>query len=124
MEIKGVSLRRGYELLKGSSEKKKNRGKGVVLEGMVNGMRNGVVSCTGDGGVVRMKIVVRKSELKQLVEVMSGLKSTMSIESCVSSSVEQRLKLLWKRKYVSRTNGNDHKCWTPVLQSIPEEKLV
>ncbi|KAK7357893.1 hypothetical protein VNO80_17190 [Phaseolus coccineus] len=124
MELKGVSLRRGNELLRGASEKKKNRGKGVVLEGMVGGKGNGVVSCTEEGGgVVRMKIVVRKSELKQVVEMLSGMKSTMLLESSVSC-VEQRLKLLWKRKYVSTTNRNRHTCWTPVLQSIPEERLV
>ncbi|KAL9317044.1 hypothetical protein ACSQ67_013561 [Phaseolus vulgaris] len=98
------------ELKKGVSEKKKNKGKG-----------NGVVSCTEEGGgVVRVKIVVRKSELKQVVEMMSGMKSTMLLES----SVEQRLKLLLKRKHVSTTNRNGHTCWTPVLQSIPEERLV
>ncbi|TKY50726.1 hypothetical protein E2542_SST22230 [Spatholobus suberectus] len=126
MELKGASLRRGYELLKGSDKKKKKNRAKDVLEGMVpkgNG-GVGVVSCTEeDGGVVRMKIVVRKSELKQLVEVMSGVKSTMLSSMTVSvpssTSVEQRLNLLWKKKYVST-----HKCWSPVLQSIPEEKLV
>nr|KYP69202.1 hypothetical protein KK1_008389 [Cajanus cajan] len=116
MELKGVSMRRGYELLKGSMQRK-NRAKGV-MEGTVPIPKgNGVVSCTEEGGgVVRVKIVVRKSELKQLVEVMNGVKSTMSV-----SSVEQRLNLLWKKKY---SNGNHHKCWSPVLQSIPEENLV
>ncbi|KAK7343328.1 hypothetical protein VNO77_11985 [Canavalia gladiata] len=115
LKLKGggnvVSLRRGYELLKGGS----NGGLGVV-------------SCREEeGGVVRMKIVVRKSDLKQLVEVMKGVKgiahnSTMLSSS--SSSVEQRLnKLMWK-KYLSKAksmNENGHKCWSPVLQSIPEE---
>ncbi|KAL2323984.1 hypothetical protein Fmac_023042 [Flemingia macrophylla] len=118
MELKGASLRRGCELLKGSKQKK-NRVKGV-LEGTMVPIAKGnrVVSCTEeDGGIVRVKIMVRKSQLKQLVEVMSGVKSsTTSV-----SSVEQRLNLLWKRKY---GNGNPHKCWSPVLQSIPEEMLV
>ncbi|RZB89561.1 Polyamine transporter PUT1 [Glycine soja] len=126
MELKAASLRRGYELLKGHQKQKKNRlAKGVLESNIVNPKGNGgvgVVSCTEEvGGVVRMKIVVRKSELKQLVEVMNGgVKSTMS----VSCSVEQRLNLLRKKKYLSRANGNHQKCWSPVLQSIPEDKLV
>lgn len=125
MELKAASLRRGYELLKGHQKQKKNRlAKGVLESNIVNPKGNGgvgVVSCTEEvGGVVRMKIVVRKSELKQLVEVMNGgVKSTMHV-----SSVEQRLNLLWKKKYLSRAKGNPQKCWSPVLQSIPEEKLV
>ncbi|KAG4984646.1 hypothetical protein GLYMA_10G283700v4 [Glycine max] len=126
MELKAASLRRGYELLKGHQKQKKNRlAKGVLESNIVNPKGNGgvgVVSCTEEvGGVVRMKIVVRKSELKQLVEVMNGgVKSKMS----VSCSVEQRLNLLRKKKYLSRANGNHQKCWSPVLQSIPEDKLV
>ncbi|RDX94328.1 hypothetical protein CR513_23296, partial [Mucuna pruriens] len=109
MELKGGSLRRG------PNEKKKNRAKdGMVMVPKGNGR---LVSCTEEeGGVVRMKIVVRKSELKQLMEVMCGVKSTMSV-----SSVEQRLNLLWNKKYAST---HRHNCWTPVLQTIPEEKFV
>ncbi|KAG4907403.1 hypothetical protein AAZX31_20G095000 [Glycine max] len=119
MELKGASLRRGYELLKGQKQKKNRLAKESNI--VPKGKGNGVVSCTEEvGGVVRMKIVVRKSELKQLVEVMNGgVKSTMHV-----SSVEQRLNLLWKKKYLSRAKGNPQKCWSPVLQSIPEEKLV
>lgn len=120
MELKGASLRRGYELLKGQKQKKNRLAKESNI--VPKGKGNGVVSCTEEvGGVVRMKIVVRKSELKQLVEVMNGgVKSKMS----VSCSVEQRLNLLRKKKYLSRANGNHQKCWSPVLQSIPEDKLV
>ncbi|QCE08721.1 hypothetical protein DEO72_LG9g3750 [Vigna unguiculata] len=106
--------------LKGWSEKKK---KNRAL--MVGGKGNEVVSYREEGGrVVRMKIVVRKSELKQVLEMMSAVKPTMMLESSVSCVEEQRLKVLWKTKYVSTTNRNRHTCWTPVLQSIPEERLV
>lgn len=102
--------------LKGWSGKKKNR----VLEGMVGGKGKGMVSWREeDGGVVRMKIMVRKSELKDVIQMMSAVNPTLSLESSVSC-VEQRLKLLWKTKYVSTTKRNRHTCWTPVLQTIPE----
>ena len=59
-------------------------------------------------------------ERKKLEVMNGGVKSKMS----VSCSVEQRLNLLRKKKYLSRANGNHQKCWSPVLQSIPEDKLL
>jgi hypothetical protein len=74
---------------------------------------------------VRMKLVVRKQDLKQMLEVMRGGKSNAnqaSYSPVSSLSLEQRLNLL-RRKHLSRSNsakGSCRRSWTPALQSIPE----
>ncbi|KAK7280596.1 hypothetical protein RJT34_25661 [Clitoria ternatea] len=125
-------------MLKGGNQKKKNNRGKHVLEGVQKGgFGVGVVSCREEDnrGVVRMKIVVRKSELKQFVEVINGAHkssslSSLNVSNLSSSSVEQRLNNLLRKKYVSSRakpalnntgNTHNHKCWSPVLQSIPEE---
>ncbi|KAK7270164.1 hypothetical protein RIF29_23110 [Crotalaria pallida] len=136
MELKAVlSSRRGFGFLKASNPKKSSTSEHHhMLEAMVRKANNGsggirVVSCTEEG-VVRMKIVVKKSELKQLVEVMNNgaNKDEAQHRPIITSTVEQRLNnLLWK-KHQSRAKqnkGNYHKkCWSPALQCIPEELSV
>ncbi|KAG6778014.1 hypothetical protein POTOM_017858 [Populus tomentosa] len=91
--------------------------------GQVNG--GCVVSHTNENGFVRMKLVVRKQDLKQMLEVMGGGKSNAnqaSYSPVSSLSLEQRLNLL-RRKHLSRSNsakGSCRRSWTPALQSIPE----
>ncbi|KAH8510473.1 hypothetical protein H0E87_008146 [Populus deltoides] len=91
--------------------------------GQVNG--GCVVSHTNENGFVRMKLVVRKQDLKQMLEVMRGGKSNAnqaSYSPVSSLSLEQRLNLL-RRKHLSRSNsakGSCRRSWTPALQSIPE----
>ncbi|KAJ6937195.1 hypothetical protein NC652_011761 [Populus alba x Populus x berolinensis] len=91
--------------------------------GQVNG--GCVVSHTNENGFVRMKLVVRKQDLKQMLEVMRGGKSNAnqaSYSPVSSLSLEQRLNLL-RRKHISRSNsakGSCRRSWTPALQSIPE----
>lgn len=101
----------------------------------------GEIICETDelrGGAVRMKIRVKKEDLKQVLEVMrDDSKSINYINhrlqyssspaaslSSSSSSLEQRLILLRKRQLMRtaqiriRQRGS---TWTPALQSIPEE---
>ncbi|CAL0300512.1 unnamed protein product [Lupinus luteus] len=104
---------------------RRSRSEHHMLEAMVRkanesgGLR--VISCREEG-VVRVKIMVKKSELKQLVEVMNSVKDEAHRAS--SSKVEERLNnMLWK-KHESRAKmvkGNHQKCWSPALQCIPEE---
>ncbi|MED6179836.1 hypothetical protein PIB30_004476 [Stylosanthes scabra] len=126
MELKGTTLvgGKGCRLLKFLGGKKKS-----------SSSNGGVVSCYSEedingGGVVRMKIVVRKSELKQLVELVNGGNSNNGVNyqrtkaSSCSSTAEQRLnQLLLRKKHISSKskpfNNNDN-SWIPALQSIPE----
>lgn len=97
-----------------------------------NGGNNNIVSETSneDNGVVRMKIRVRKQDLKQMLQVvnmnMNGAHSRIPAGSSplTASSVEQRLNLL-RRKHILRAvnsgKENRPRSWRPVLQSIPEE---
>ncbi|KAJ6765861.1 PLASTID MOVEMENT IMPAIRED PROTEIN-RELATED [Salix purpurea] len=91
--------------------------------GQING--GCVVSHTNENGFVRMKVVVRKQDLKQMLEVMRGGRSNdnRASNSPVSSlSLEQHFNLL-RRKHLSRSNsakGSCRRSWTPALQSIPE----
>ena len=104
-----------------------------------------VVSRREEDGVVRMKIAVRKQDLKQMLQVIAGngnckkslspnhhqVMSSSSSSSCSSSSssslpslsLEQRLGFL-RKKQLSRANSGRQSrrgSWSPVLQSIPEE---
>ncbi|CAN1276342.1 hypothetical protein LINPERPRIM_LOCUS15984 [Linum perenne] len=70
-----------------------------------------------------MKVLVKKQDLKQMLELLGDgkLQSSSSF-----SNVEQRLNLL-RRKQASRGNGgkgcrvSSSRPWIPALQSIPEE---
>ncbi|KAJ0077670.1 hypothetical protein Patl1_35874 [Pistacia atlantica] len=93
----------------------------------VSGGGDHVVSETKEDGVVRMKIKVRKQDLRQMLEVMkSGKNNNNNNTQSSSLSVEQRLNLL-RRKHILRSNsmmmeeGRRGGSWRPVLQSIPEE---
>ncbi|KAE9618512.1 hypothetical protein Lal_00047288 [Lupinus albus] len=105
---------------------RKSRSEHHMLEAMVRKANESgnlrVISCREEG-VVRMKIVVKKRELKELVEVISSVKDETH-RLTTSSKVEERLNnMLWK-KHQSRAKmikGNHQKCWSPALQCIPEE---
>lgn len=94
----------------------------------------GVVSHINEDGVVRMKIVVRKQDLKQMLGIINGGRknnisaaNNYNYQSSPTSpiiSVEERLNLL-KRKHLMRSNAMkkniSRHSWSPDLQSIPEE---
>ncbi|GMN38228.1 hypothetical protein TIFTF001_007468 [Ficus carica] len=91
-----------------------------------------VVSQTEEDGVVRMKIVVKKQDLKQMLAAMGGCNNNninnkddddKKQANLPRLSVEQRLNLL-RKKHLLRANlakQNRRGSWSPVLQSIPEE---
>lgn len=93
---------------------------------LVNGY-GGVVSESNEDGVVRMKIVVRKEDLKQMIEAMRGScnKNAHPPSTSPSSSVVERRLNLLKIKHYPRVNiASKNKridAWRPVLQSIPED---
>ncbi|CAL1398103.1 unnamed protein product [Linum trigynum] len=92
----------------------------------------------GGPGVVRMKVLVKKQDLKQMLELLgdgvqkqaSKLPSSSSplprLSSSNVSNVEKRLSLL-RRKQAMRGNGgkgckaSSPRSWIPALHSIPEE---
>ncbi|KAG6761705.1 hypothetical protein POTOM_034934 [Populus tomentosa] len=104
--------------------------KSNLLESIAQVNAGSVVSHTNEDedGFVRMKLVVRKQDLKQMLELMRGCESSTnqaSYSPASSLSLEQRLNLL-RRKHLSRSNaakGSCRRSWTPALQSIPEELL-
>ncbi|CAN0845760.1 hypothetical protein LINGRAHAP2_LOCUS4194 [Linum grandiflorum] len=72
-----------------------------------------------------MKVLVKKQDLKQMLELLGDgkLQSKTQVPNSSSlSNVEQRLNLL-RRKHVSRGKGcrdSSPRSWIPALQSIPE----
>ncbi|KAK4258463.1 hypothetical protein QN277_004910 [Acacia crassicarpa] len=119
MKVAGkASLKRGLGFLRGGGNQRNRRNR--ALEGVAKA-NGGVVTCSEENGVVMMKIVVRKSDLKNFIQAMGG--DAASYPSSVPSlTAEQRLNAL-RRKHISKTNAmkaKHHKCWTPALQSIPE----
>ncbi|KAM1003236.1 hypothetical protein ACFX13_003624 [Malus domestica] len=78
---------------------------------------------TREDGAVRMKILVRKEDLKQVLELMNGssIHNQASVVRASSSfSLEQRLNVL-RKKQVQRAKQRRQSSWSPELQSIPEE---
>ncbi|PQQ02570.1 hypothetical protein Pyn_10648 [Prunus yedoensis var. nudiflora] len=80
---------------------------------------------TQEDGVVRMKILVRRQDLKQVLELMNGgINSQASVVRPSSLCVEQRLSLLRKKHLLRASLAAKHSrqsSWRPALQSIPEE---
>lgn len=99
----------------------------------VNNGGGGVhVSEASDNGVVRIKIMVRKQDLKQILQVMNmnGANDSHSLSQAANaplpaSSVEQRLNPLRRKHNILRAvnsgKENSRRSWRPELQSIPEE---
>lgn len=78
---------------------------------------------TQEDGVVRMKILVRKQDLKQVLELMNGngVHNQSSVVGASSSfSLERRLYVL-RKKQIQRAKHSRQSSWSPELQSIPEE---
>ncbi|GKV20868.1 hypothetical protein SLEP1_g30918 [Rubroshorea leprosula] len=96
-----------------------------VLETIAQG--GGVVSHVKEDGTVRMKITVRKEDLKQMLGMINCEKNTISTHLSPSSPfspVEERLNLL-RRRHLLRENAMRKSCqcsWSPQLQSIPEDE--
>ncbi|KAF8013430.1 hypothetical protein BT93_I1320 [Corymbia citriodora subsp. variegata] len=99
-----------------------------VVEAITRARAGGLdvsVSQVREDGAVRMKLVVRKQELKQILEAIRGGRKKSTHQTATSGqplSGEQRLHLLWRRKFVK--DGRQSSSWRPALQSIPEEPQV
>ncbi|TMX00810.1 hypothetical protein EJD97_000120 [Solanum chilense] len=82
-------------------------------------------SQVNEGEVVRMKIVVKKEDLKQIVEALgNGNTMNENISNQISSSLEQRMNFMRKRQLIRKANQikmRNNSSWMPMLQSIPEE---
>ncbi|PNT21279.1 hypothetical protein POPTR_009G138700v4 [Populus trichocarpa] len=121
-----ASPKRDFRALRGRNHRSL---KSNLLESIAQVNDGSVVSHTNEDedGFVRMKLVVRKQDLKRMLELMRGCESStnQSYSPASSLSLEQRLNLL-RRKHLSRSNaakGSCRRSWTPALQSIPEELL-
>lgn len=85
-------------------------------------MLNGglVISQTNADGVVRMKIVVKKQDLKEMLKVMRGSENLTAQPQPPPFSVEQKWNLL-RRRHLLRVNAakESHRrgSWFPALQS-------
>lgn len=72
----------------------------------------------------RMKIVVKKEDLKQVLEAIRdnrfgwGRRETAAPQAL---SLEQRLNLMRRRQILRAAANRSRSSWRPVLQSIPEE---
>ncbi|OIT24846.1 hypothetical protein A4A49_30288 [Nicotiana attenuata] len=81
------------------------------------------------GEVVRMKIVVKKEDLKQVLEALrdgniNENRSQISPSQVAVLSLEQRLNFMRKRQQIRKINQiklRNNSSWMPVLQSIPED---
>lgn len=121
-----VTPKRVFRQFRAQNQKKSRSN---VLETVVNVNGGGVVSCIEKDGVVRMKIVVKKQDLRQMLEVMGGGdgggKSRALLQPSImpSLSAEQRLNLLQKKHDLraNTTKESSSSSWSPALQSIPEE---
>ncbi|KAL3722744.1 hypothetical protein ACJRO7_035021 [Eucalyptus globulus] len=104
------------------------RSNASVVEAITRARAGGLdvsVSQVREDGAVRMKLVVRKEELKHILEAIKGGRKKSAHQAATSGqplSGEQRLHLLWRRKFVK--DGRPRSSWEPALQSIPEELQV
>ncbi|OWM80448.1 hypothetical protein CDL15_Pgr019728 [Punica granatum] len=105
-----------------------------IISGLEAALIRAKIGTDGEkGAAVTMKVVIRKNELKQVLELVkkSGAKKashqTWRMPLPWSSApAEQRLNLLWQRKFSKSGNAargiGSHRCpWRPTLQNIPEE---
>ncbi|KAF6161360.1 hypothetical protein GIB67_023552 [Kingdonia uniflora] len=82
----------------------------------------GVVSCNEENGLLRMKIVVRKQDLKHMLEMVRGKNNNKTDQSSIFS-LEQRLQAMRKRrlKRAEHVKACGSNPWQPALLTIPEE---
>ncbi|KAL6494855.1 hypothetical protein OROGR_031655 [Orobanche gracilis] len=76
---------------------------------------------TAEGG--RMKIVVRKEDLKQVLDAIRDGRGLVR-RATPAMALEQRLNLLRRRQILraaSQVKCRSRGSWRPALQSIPEE---
>ncbi|KAB1670818.1 hypothetical protein ERO13_A03G206100v2 [Gossypium hirsutum] len=128
-----ASPKRDFKQSKSRNQKSLTRSSNntYLLEAIANASNNrggGVVSHIHENGALRVKIVVKKQDLRQMLGIINGGTGKNNNNyyyqsSPPSISVEERLNLL-RKKQLLRSNAIKKKsrhCWSPELQSIPEE---
>ncbi|CAO2815663.1 unnamed protein product [Amaranthus hypochondriacus] len=97
----------------------------TLLEALAK--RGSVTSYTSEDGMTKIKILVKKQDLKQILKSMNNANYgnnnfTCRIFSFLPSSIEKRFNDLMKKK---GRQANYKECqssnWRPTLHSIPEE---
>lgn len=116
-----ATQKREFRYLKARNQKKNSNIIEAAFAQVNNNGGGSVISQSVEEGgtVTRMKILVRKQDLKQALEVMRGAKNITKQSAMPGMSLEQRLNLMRKRQMLRASRRN----WRPVLQSIPEEEL-
>lgn len=98
-----------------------------LLEALAKG--GSISSYKTEDGKIKIKILVKKQDLKQMLQSVNinnnhnrNNSSTSSIFPLLSFSAERQLHNLMKRKKKG-SQAKEHKIshWRPVLHSIPEE---
>ncbi|MBA0854684.1 hypothetical protein Goshw_003656 [Gossypium schwendimanii] len=128
-----ASPKREFKQSKSRNQKSLTRSSNnsYLLEAIANASNNrggGVVSHIHENGALRVKIVVKKQDLRQMLGIINGGTGKNNNyyyyqSSPPSISVEEHLNLL-RKKQLLRSNAIKKKsrhCWCPELQSIPEE---
>ncbi|KAK1436160.1 hypothetical protein QVD17_01936 [Tagetes erecta] len=87
------------------------------------GNHRGVVTQSVENGVVRMKILVRRGDLEQVLEKVRNKQTHVNLRPTGSKSLEQRLKDM-KRMRIRQRKGDCRKYWRPALESIPEAGVL
>ncbi|XP_023511743.1 uncharacterized protein LOC111776510 [Cucurbita pepo subsp. pepo] len=99
---------------------RKNAKASNLLEAIAKVSREGTgfVSQNEEDGVVRIKMVVKKTDLAQVLEAMAGGGGGGGVAPA-SVSVEQRLAIMRRKQFLRAKLAAA--TWSPALQSIPEE---
>ncbi|KAL9231863.1 hypothetical protein vseg_007029 [Gypsophila vaccaria] len=99
----------------------------TVLDAISKGGK--ITSYTAEDGTIKMKILVKKQDLKQILGAMNNVglrdRPTTVLPPATTtplSTIERRLVELKRRKKANALAKGSHlSSWTPQLQSIPEE---
>ncbi|KAK9135817.1 hypothetical protein Syun_015147 [Stephania yunnanensis] len=116
------SPRRESRLSRGRSQKAMRSN---ILEAIAQMQGGSIVSRRDEDGTLRMKIVVKKQDLKHFLGMMGSGNNGSNNQASLSSltTLEQRLHVLRSRQVrrsaeVAKSGSGP---WRPALQSIPEE---
>ncbi|KAL8543366.1 hypothetical protein ACS0TY_004053 [Phlomoides rotata] len=69
----------------------------------------------------KVKIMVKKEDLKQVLESIRDGRSFGRRNSAAAVPFEQRLNVMWRRQLLRAAAGRSRGSWRPALHSIPEE---
>uniref|UniRef100_A0A7N0U605 Uncharacterized protein n=1 Tax=Kalanchoe fedtschenkoi TaxID=63787 RepID=A0A7N0U605_KALFE len=112
------------------SQKSPTKSQNSMLEAIAKLEGEKTVSEIDKEGAVRMKLVVRKQDLRKVLEEISGEQSDDKKRSSLhfsnysddaSFTLEQRLIIMRKRRNRRVYQEKGQGSWRPMLHSIPEE---